>query len=242
MAARACRINDCPVPPGIRPCQLGRTARVRDPLPAGPPNRLTLLSRGIGLWPIRAVLAASGQANLTAGKTLRCGFWRIPRSRSGQINGIARQESLRVPSQTRNQRQCRGGETGRPEGSSGADNQLTIDSNRQNFVQPRLGNRSAVVSEGLYKRDWSANAVASSTETSLIGGGILSATTNPLRSPVYGRAGEQDRAGPTGRTPQDVVAKGPLEDGSRPRETPYCPPGTSRAERGGFHLETQQDG
>ncbi|WP_372992837.1 penicillin-binding protein 2 [Sulfitobacter sp.] len=157
---------------------------------------------------------------------------RIPRFQIGKINVEAREESLlRGVAGTKQVEVNATGrvmrELARREGQSGADLQLTVDSNLQNYVQARLGDESAaVVIVDCENGDLVANASSPSYDPNLFIGGISSADYNPLLQSKYRPLVNKTVQGtyPPGSTFKMMVAMAALEEGLiGPDETVYCP-------------------
>jgi penicillin-binding protein 2 len=157
---------------------------------------------------------------------------RIPRFQIGKINVEAREESLlRGVAGTKQVEVNATGrvmrELARREGQSGADLQLTVDSNLQNYVQARLGDESAaVVIVDCENGDLVANASSPSYDPNLFIGGISSADYNPLLQSKFRPLVNKTVQGtyPPGSTFKMMVAMAALEEGLiGPDETVYCP-------------------
>ncbi|AXI48136.1 penicillin-binding protein 2 [Sulfitobacter sp. SK012] len=157
---------------------------------------------------------------------------RIPRFNIGKINVEAREEALLRG--TAGTKQVEVNATGRVmrelarrEGQSGADLQLTIDANLQNYVMARLGGESAaVVMIDLEKGDLAAIASAPSYDPNLFIGGISSKNYNPLLNSAYRPLVNKTVQGayPPGSTFKMMTAMAALEDGLvGPDDTAYCP-------------------
>jgi len=171
------------------------------------------------------------QADLDAQETPDA-VLRIPRFQIGRINVEAREEALlRGAAGTKQVEVNATGrvmrELSRREGQSGADLQLTIDSQLQNYVQARLGDESAaVVIIDCENGDLIANASAPSYDPNLFIGGISSADYNPMLESKYRPLVNKTVQGnyPPGSTYKMVVAMAALEEGIvGPDETVYCP-------------------
>ena len=157
---------------------------------------------------------------------------RIPRFQIGKINVEAREESLlRGVAGTKQVEVNATGrvmrELARREGQSGADLQLTVDSNLQNYVQARLGDESAaVVIVDCENGDLVANASSPSYDPNLFIGGISSADYNPLLQSKFRPLVNKTVQGtyPPGSTFKMMVAMAALEESLiGPDETVYCP-------------------
>ncbi|UWR22085.1 penicillin-binding protein 2 [Sulfitobacter sp. S190] len=157
---------------------------------------------------------------------------RIPRFQIGKINVEARQESLLRG--TAGTKQVEVNATGRVmreldrrEGQSGADLQLTLDANLQNYVQARLsGESAAVVMIDCEKGDILANASAPSYDPNLFIGGISSKDYDPLLNSKYRPLVNKTVQGayPPGSTFKMMTAMAAIEAGIvGPQETVYCP-------------------
>ena len=157
---------------------------------------------------------------------------RIPRFQIGKINVEARQESLLRG--TAGTKQVEVNATGRVmrelsrrEGQSGADLQLTIDSNLQNYVQARLsGESAAVVIIDCATGDLMANASAPSYDPNLFIGGISSKDYDPLLNSKYRPLVNKTVQGayPPGSTFKMMTALAGLESGLVSSEDiTYCP-------------------
>jgi penicillin-binding protein 2 len=157
---------------------------------------------------------------------------RIPRFQIGKINVEAREETLLRGSAGTKQVEVNATgrvmrELARREGQSGADIQLTVDANLQNYVQARLGNESAaVVIIDCETGDLVANASSPSYDPNLFIGGISTADYNPLLESKYRPLVNKTVQGtyPPGSTFKMMVALAALEAGViGPEETVYCP-------------------
>ncbi|MEH6647719.1 penicillin-binding protein 2 [Sulfitobacter sp.] len=157
---------------------------------------------------------------------------RIPRFQIGKINVEAREEALlRGVAGTRQVEVNATGrvmrELERREGQSGADIQLTIDANLQNYVQARLsGESAAVVILDCEKGDIVANCSAPSYDPNLFIGGILSKDYDPLLNDIYRPLVNKTVQGayPPGSTFKMMTAMAAIEAGIiGPDETVYCP-------------------
>jgi penicillin-binding protein 2 len=157
---------------------------------------------------------------------------RIPRFQIGKINVEAREEALlRGVAGTRQVEVNATGrvmrELERREGQSGADLQLTIDANLQNYVQARLsGESAAVVILDCEKGDIVANCSAPSYDPNLFIGGILSRDYDPLLNDIYRPLVNKTVQGayPPGSCFKMMTAMAAIEAGIiGPDETVYCP-------------------
>ncbi len=157
---------------------------------------------------------------------------RIPRFQIGKINVEARAEDvLRGSAGTKQVEVNATGrvmrELARREGQSGADLQLTIDSDLQRYVQARLGDESAaVVVIDCENGDLAAIASAPSYDPNLFIGGISSANYDPLLNSKYRPLVNKTVQGayPPGSTFKMLTAMAALEEGIvGPDETVYCP-------------------
>ena len=157
---------------------------------------------------------------------------RIPRFHIGKLNVEAREEDLlRGKAGTKQVEVNATGrvmrELARREGQSGADLQLTIDSDLQRYVQARLGEESAAcVIIDCENGDLAALASAPSYDPNLFIGGISSADYNPLLQSEYRPLVNKTVQGtyPPGSTFKMITAMAALEEGIiGPDDTVYCP-------------------
>lgn len=157
---------------------------------------------------------------------------RIPRFQIGKLNVEAREEiRLRGVAGTKQVEVNATGrvmrELARREGQAGANLQLTVNSELQNYVQARLGDESAAaVVIDCETGDLAAISSAPSYDPNLFIGGISSADYNPLLNSEYRPLVNKTVQGvyPPGSTIKMITALAGLEDGIISAEdTVRCP-------------------